>query len=91
MAKTQGLRRPGSAGLDMAYLAAGRLDGFWELNLYPWDMAAGTLLIQEAGGIVTQMSGEPFKPEHRNIVAGNPAIHAALLEELDPFLTRIPK
>ena len=75
-----GIRRPGAASLDLAYVAAGRLDGFWEYGLEPWDIAAGTLLIREAGGFVSDMdSGEP-NIESGNIVAGNLAVHDSLLE-----------
>ena len=75
-----GIRRPGAASLDLAYVAAGRLDGFWEYGLEPWDIAAGTLLIREAGGYVGDVdSGEPGI-ESGNVVAGNPAIHDLLME-----------
>ena len=75
-----GIRRPGAASLDLAYVAAGRLDGFWEYGLEPWDIAAGTLLIREAGGFASDMdSGEP-NIESGNIVAGNLAVHDMLME-----------
>ncbi|MGD9841811.1 MAG: inositol monophosphatase family protein [Steroidobacteraceae bacterium] len=80
-----GLRRPGSAALDLAYVAAGRLDGFWELGLAPWDTAAGMLLITEAGGLVSTLRGGEYQHEG-HIVAGNPKIHAALLESIAPHL-----
>jgi myo-inositol-1(or 4)-monophosphatase len=79
---TSGIRRAGSAALDLADVAAGRLDGFWELMLAPWDIAAGILLIREAGGIVTDLAGRDAGLRHSGIVAGNPAIHAWLLNEL---------
>jgi myo-inositol-1(or 4)-monophosphatase len=79
---TAGIRRPGSAALDLADVAAGRFDGFWELKLAPWDLAAGTLLVREAGGIVTDLEGRPDVVRHGAIVAGNPAIHSWLLETL---------
>ena len=77
-----GIRRPGSAALDLADVACGRFDGFWELKLAPWDVAAGTLLVREAGGIVTDLEGRPDVVRHGPIVAGNPAIHAWLLKTL---------
>ncbi|MEA2076572.1 MAG: inositol monophosphatase family protein [Candidatus Marinimicrobia bacterium] len=80
--RIQGVRRPGSAALDMAFTAAGTFDGFWEWHLKPWDVAAGILLIEEAGGIVTNFDGEPYKFTDQHIVAGNPAIHAIMLEEI---------
>ncbi|HSH28583.1 MAG TPA: inositol-1-monophosphatase, partial [Thiohalobacter sp.] len=70
--ETSGIRRPGSAALDLAYVAAGRLDGFWELKLNPWDLAAGVLLIQEAGGIVGDFTGGHKFMQSGNVVAGNP-------------------
>lgn len=79
MRKTAGIRRPGSAALDLAYVAAGRYDGFWELGLKPWDMAAGTLLIQEAGGLVSDLDGESQYLKTGHIVAGNPKIFGQLL------------
>jgi myo-inositol-1(or 4)-monophosphatase len=81
-ARTSGIRRPGSAALDLADVAAGRFDGFWEQRLSPWDVAAGTLLVREAGGRVTDYSGRDVGVEHTAVVAGNPAIHAWLLEVL---------
>ena len=77
------IRRLGSAVLDQAYVAAGRLDGYWEVGLSPWDIAAGTLIVEEAGGRVTRLNGEPdyFKPPY-DIVMANPALHQKLVEEL---------
>ena len=75
-----GLRRPGSAALDLCDVAAGRFDGFWELVLAPWDVAAGTLIVREAGGLVTGFDGTEQVVRHGSIVAGNPAIHAWLRE-----------
>ena len=74
-----GLRRPGSAALDLCDVAAGRFDGFWELRLAPWDVAAGTLIVREAGGLVTGLAGEGDVVRHGPIVAGNPTIHPWLL------------
>lgn len=76
---TSGIRRPGSAALDLADVAAGRFDGFWEQQLSAWDIAAGVLLVREAGGLVTDFSGRDIGVEHTSVVAGNPAIHAWLL------------
>jgi len=78
-ANAGGLRRPGSAALDLCDVAAGRFDGFWELTLAPWDVAAGTLIVREAGGVVTGLGGERDVIRHGPIVAGNPVIHAWLL------------
>ena len=77
--RTAGLRRPGAASLDLAYVACGRYDGFWELGLAPWDMAAGALLISEAGGLVSDLDGEPGYLDSGNIVAGTPKVFAPLL------------
>ncbi len=77
--KTAGIRRPGAASLDLAYVAAGRFDGFWEMGLSPWDMAAGVLLIQEAGGLVSDLSGEANYLTTGNVVAGTPKIFGQLL------------
>ena len=79
-ANTQGIRRDGAAALNLCYIAAGRLDGFWERPLQPWDMAAGSLLIQEAGGVVTDYTGGVFDPFGDGVIAGNAAIHAEILE-----------
>ena len=83
---TAGVRRPGAASLDMAYVAAGRLDGFWELGLKPWDMAAGTLLIQEAGGHVTDLTGGGDFLDRGDILAGNTRIHQALEQLVRPLI-----
>jgi myo-inositol-1(or 4)-monophosphatase len=79
---TSGIRRPGSAALDLADVAAGRYDGFWEQRLSAWDIAAGVLLVREAGGVVTDLSGRHVGVEHTGVVAGNPAIHAWLLAQV---------
>jgi len=76
---TAGIRRPGAAALDLAYVAAGRLDGFWEIGLSPWDMAAGSLLILEAGGLVSDFEGEPGYLSEGRIVCGAPKIFPQLL------------
>lgn len=77
-----GLRRVGSAALDLCDVACGRYEAFWELRLAPWDVAAGILLIREAGGVVTDLDGKPAPVDHGPIVAGNPAMHAWLLAQL---------
>lgn len=71
----QAVRRDGAAALDLAYVAAGRFDAFWEFDLAPWDMAAGTLLVREAGGRVTALGGEPFRLDGDSILASNGAVH----------------
>ena len=85
MQSTAGVRRPGAAALDLAYVAAGRLDAFWELGLSPWDTAAGTLLITEAGGMVGRLNGGEYKGEG-DIVVGTPKVYAPLLELLAPHV-----
>jgi myo-inositol-1(or 4)-monophosphatase len=75
----QAIRRDGTAALDLCYVAAGRFDGFWELKLYPWDMAAGGLMVLEAGGMVTDFKGGEFNPFSRDIVASNGPIHEEML------------
>lgn len=85
--KTAGLRRPGAASLDLAYVAAGRLDGFWEFGLAPWDMAAGSLLISEAGGLVSDLGGETNYLETGNIVTGTPKIFTSLLQVVQSHRT----
>ncbi|MBY0505281.1 MAG: inositol monophosphatase [Bryobacteraceae bacterium] len=76
---THGIRRSGSAAIDLAHVACGRLDGFWEFRLSPWDMAAGRLLVEEAGGQVTDMKGRPHRLEAMHILASNGKIHADTL------------
>ena len=76
---TSGVRRAGSAALDLADVAAGRFDAFWELSLAPWDVAAGVLLVREAGGVVTTLEGNADVLQHGSVVAGNPAMHAWLM------------
>jgi myo-inositol-1(or 4)-monophosphatase len=80
---TSGIRRPGAAALDLADVAAGRFDGFWEQHLSAWDIAAGCLLIREAGGRVTDYTGRDVGIEHTAVIAGNPAIHEWLLATLN--------
>ncbi len=80
LVRTQGLRRAGAATIDLAWVSEGRLDGYWEQKLKPWDWAAGVLLVKEAGGEVTDYEGNPWHPETPNIVASNGHLHAAMLD-----------
>lgn len=84
--KTAGQRRPGAASLDLAYVACGRYDGFWEFGLSPWDMAAGALLISEAGGLVSDLRGDANYLETGNLVAGTPKVFAPLLKIIEDRL-----
>ncbi len=81
-----GIRRAGSAALDLAYVAAGRLDGFWELGLMPWDMAAGILLITEAGGVVTDLDGNDGYLKTGNLLTANPKLHIQMQNLIDPYI-----
>jgi myo-inositol-1(or 4)-monophosphatase len=83
MLETAGIRRAGAAALDLADVACGRFDAFWEMTLAPWDIAAGILLIREAGGVVTDLDGNPCPVAHTSVVAGNPAMHAWLMRAFD--------
>ncbi len=93
MERCQGVRRAGAAAIDLAWVAAGNVDGFWEFHLQPWDIAAGALLIQEAGGRVTGMDGQPIDLRGARIVASNGHVHQAMLEVIlhvrDPLRDRI--
>jgi myo-inositol-1(or 4)-monophosphatase len=80
---TSGIRRPGAAALDLATVAAGAFDGFWEQRLSAWDIVAGIVLVREAGGSVTDFTGRDLGVEHASVVAGNPVIHQWLLSQLD--------
>jgi myo-inositol-1(or 4)-monophosphatase len=80
--RAQGIRRTGSAAIDLCYVASGRVDGFWELALYPWDVAAGSLIVAEAGGRVTNFAGTPFSIYTDNIVASNGLVHQAMVDVL---------
>jgi myo-inositol-1(or 4)-monophosphatase len=82
MATTAGVRRMGAAALDLAYVAAGRFDGYWERNLRAWDLAAGIVILREAGGFVSDTDGKDRMLESGNVVAGNEPIHRALLKQL---------
>lgn len=89
--KVSDIRRPGSAALDLAYVAAGRTDGYWELALSSWDIAAGMLLVEEAGGIVSDCEGNDDMLENGNIIAANFYMHKALLETVKPHLAGVRK
>jgi myo-inositol-1(or 4)-monophosphatase len=80
--KARAIRRAGSAALDLAYVAAGRFDGFWELKLHPWDTAAASLMVREAGGTVSDISGNPYQFSSSGIVASNGHVHRAMLRLL---------
>jgi myo-inositol-1(or 4)-monophosphatase len=85
MQQTAGIRRPGAASLDLAYVAAGRVDGFWEIGLNAWDTAAGTLLITEAGGRIGTLGGGEYR-QGGNVIAGTPKVYEALVECLRPHV-----
>ena len=82
LTRIQGIRRDGSAALNLAYVAAGRLDGYWELSLHPWDCAAGALMVEEAGGRVSGWGGKTFDIQRPEVLAGNPVIHSFLVRAL---------
>src|SRR5579863_6607605 len=84
--RTHGVRRAGSAALDLCNVASGRFDGFWEFNLNPWDTAAGVLLVEEAGGKVTRFDGQPFRIDSKETLASNGLVHDALLREFQAIL-----
>jgi myo-inositol-1(or 4)-monophosphatase len=84
--QSAGIRRAGAASLDLAYVAAGRYDGFWEYGLSEWDMAAGALLIQEAGGLISDFNGGHQFLEHGHVVAGNPKCFKAILTSIQPHV-----
>ncbi|MBT3228883.1 MAG: inositol monophosphatase [Candidatus Marinimicrobia bacterium] len=87
--KTQGLRRAGAAAIDLAWLACGRLDGLWEFSLKPWDIAAGALLVKEAGGLVSGPLGEDLDLSTGHIIAANPSIHPHIIKEISLFKHRL--
>ncbi|MEI7968399.1 MAG: inositol monophosphatase family protein [Betaproteobacteria bacterium] len=87
MPKTAGIRRPGAAALDLANVAAGRMDGFWEIGLSPWDMAAGALLVQEAGGLVGDLEGNDGYLTSGHIVAANPRVFPQMLQVIASHLS----
>ncbi|MFN8614145.1 MAG: inositol monophosphatase family protein [Vulcanimicrobiota bacterium] len=83
---SEGVRRDGSAALNLCYVACGRLDGYFQLNLYPWDVAAGALLVEEAGGTLTSYSGGRFQVAGRQLLASNTHLHAEMVRRIKPFL-----
>jgi myo-inositol-1(or 4)-monophosphatase len=83
--RAQGVRRPGSAALDLCYVACGRFDGFWEKDLQPWDTAAGALIVQEAGGMLATYQGNPYTPYEKSLVAAN----SALLQKMLRIITQV--
>ena len=87
MRSASSVRRAGSAALDLACVAAGRLDGFWEIGLSPWDIAAGALMVTEAGGLVGDLEGEKTYLQSGNVVAGSPRVFSELLQTISPHLT----
>jgi len=89
MRDTAGIRRPGAAALDLAYLAAGRIDGFWEFGLSRWDIAAGALLVREAGGIVGDIHGGDDYLASGDVVAANPKVYHAMMQVIEPHRARL--
>jgi myo-inositol-1(or 4)-monophosphatase len=85
---SRAVRRLGSAALDLCYVAAGRLDGFWEMELNPWDISAGALIIEEAGGRVTDAGGRPFRSRGGSVIAANQQIHDVMLQTIQEYLGR---
>jgi len=86
--QARAVRRLGSAAIDLCYVAAGRMDGFWESDLKPWDMAGGALLVSEAGGVVTRMDGSPFNSRCRHVLAANAELHQPMLDIIRTFQSR---
>lgn len=91
LGKARAVRRLGSAALDLCYVAAGRFDAFWEQHLKPWDVAAGALMVSEAGGRISGMDGSPFDPAAAHLVASNGRIHDDMVRVIREFRTRAPK
>jgi myo-inositol-1(or 4)-monophosphatase len=89
-AVARAVRRPGSAALDLAYVARGVFDGFWERRLSPWDVAAGALLVREAGGKVTDFQGRPFRIDGKELLASNAALHGQLVQVITPEICALP-
>ncbi len=90
IARAQAVRRLGSAALDMCYVAAGRMDGFWEERLKPWDVAAGALIVQEAGGVITAIDGGPFDVHRASLIASNGHIHDEMLRTVREYRSKTP-
>jgi myo-inositol-1(or 4)-monophosphatase len=88
ISRARAVRRLGSAALDLCYVAAGRFDAFWEQKLQPWDVAAGALIVQEAGGRVTTIDGAPFRSRIGSVLASNGLIHPAMLDTITTFTAR---
>ena len=91
IARTAGLRRPGAAALDLAYVAAGSYDGFFEVGLNPWDVAAGSLLVLEAGGLIGDLKGEGNYLHGGQVIAANPTIFSQMVQELSPFTAALER
>jgi myo-inositol-1(or 4)-monophosphatase len=85
LSRARAVRRLGSAAIDLCYVAAGRMDGFWENDLKPWDIAGGALIVAEAGGVVTGMDGSPFASRGGHVLASNGRIHDAMLAVIRTF------
>jgi myo-inositol-1(or 4)-monophosphatase len=88
VAKARAVRRLGSAAIDLCWVAAGRMDGFWEADLKPWDLAGGALVVAEAGGVVTDINGAPFTSRGGHVVASNGRLHEAMLDVIRTFKLR---
>ena len=88
LGRARAVRRLGSAALDLCYVAAGRLDGFWEQSLHAWDISAGSLIVEESGGQVTDLQGEDFNSRTGNVVASNSRIHEALIKTIHEFVSK---
>ena len=86
-ADTAGIRRAGAAALDLAYVAAGRMDGYWEIGVQQWDVAAGVLLVQEAGGAITDFSFKDQYLQSGNLIAASPKMHQLMYQAIEPFVT----
>jgi myo-inositol-1(or 4)-monophosphatase len=88
LATSRAVRRLGSAAIDLCYVAAGRLDGFWEQKLNPWDLSAGALIVQEAGGVATAVDGSPFESRKGNVIASNGRIHQQMVDVIAGYRSR---
>ena len=86
---TQGVRRLGSAAIDMCHVASGVAEGYWEFRLKPWDVAAGVLIVEEAGGTVTTMDGRAFSVFDRSVIVSNGFVHEAMLEKTEPAVAKL--